>query len=96
MILLLLFSISSTIRASNAQKPKNTLCACADFFNGAQAIRNAAETYNIFFADFLVFGHRWRVGLMKSKIVKVKKFYNYLAHHLPAITEFSFFWATRP
>ena len=34
MILLLLFSISSTIRASNAQKPKpkNTLCACADFF----------------------------------------------------------------
>ena len=36
MILLLLFSISSTIRASNVQKPiqKNTLCACADFFHG--------------------------------------------------------------
>ena len=32
----LLFSISSTIRASNVQKPKpkNTLCACAIFFEG--------------------------------------------------------------
>ena len=47
MILLLLFSISSTIRASNAQKPKpeNTLCAWADFFHGAQSMRNAAENY---------------------------------------------------
>ena len=26
---------------------------CRDFFYGAQPIRNAAETYNIFFADFL-------------------------------------------
>ena len=36
MILLLLFSILSTIRASNVQKPKpkNTLCTCADFFHG--------------------------------------------------------------
>ena len=57
MILLLLFSISSTIRASNAQKPKpkNTLCACSDFFHGAQSIRNAAENYKKkYFADFLV------------------------------------------
>ena len=56
MILLLLFLIPSTLRSSDDQKPKpkNTLCACADLFNGAQSIRNAAETYNIFFADFLV------------------------------------------
>ena len=40
----------------------------------------------------LVFGHRWKEGLMKSKIVKVKSFYNYLTHYLPAITEF--FWDT--
>ena len=55
MILLLNFSISSTIRASNAQKPKpeNTLCACADFFHGALSIRNATETYKKI-ADFLV------------------------------------------
>ena len=38
-----------------------------------------------------VFGHCLSVGLMKSKIVKVKSFYNYLTNHLPAITEFSFF-----
>ena len=46
-MILLLFSISSTIRASTAQKPKpkNTLCACADFFHVAQSIRNAAENY---------------------------------------------------
>ena len=42
----------------------------------------------------LVFGHRWSIGLMKSKIVKVKSFYNYLHHHLPANTEFSSFLAT--
>ena len=57
MILLLLFSISSTIRASNAQKPNQkicTLCACADFFHGAQSIRNAAENYKKEIADFLV------------------------------------------
>ena len=49
--MILLFSISSTIRASNAQKlkPKNTLCACADFFEGAQSTRNAAKYYRIFF-----------------------------------------------
>ena len=54
MILLLLFSISSTLRASNAQKPKpiNTLCACADFFRGAQSIRNAAENYTKKIGDF--------------------------------------------
>ena len=28
---------------------------------------------------------------MKSKIVKVKSFHNYLTNHLPAITEFRFF-----
>ena len=39
----------------------------------------------------LVFRHRWRVGLMKSKILTVKSFYNYPIYHLPAITEFSFF-----
>ena len=37
----------------------------------------------------LVFGYRWNVGLMKSNLVKVKSFYNYLTHHLPAIIEFS-------
>ena len=55
MILLLLLSIS--IRASNAQKPKpkNALCACADFFLGAQSIRNAAENYiKQKIVDFLV------------------------------------------
>ena len=40
MILLLLFSISSTIRASVAQKPKPIF-----FFHGAQTTRNAAENY---------------------------------------------------
>ena len=57
MILLLLFSISSTILASNAQKPKpkNTLCACIDLFHGAQSVRNAAENYyKNYYADFLV------------------------------------------
>ena len=56
MILLLLFSISSTIRASNAQKPKpkNAFCACADFLHGAQSIRNAAENY--FFLNRGFFG----------------------------------------
>ena len=40
----------------------------------------------------LVFGHRWSVGMMKSKIIKKgKSFHSYLTHHLPAITEFSFF-----
>ena len=46
MILLLLFFISSTLRSSDAQKtkPKNTLCAYADFFYEAHSIRNTAET----------------------------------------------------
>ena len=38
--------------------PKNQnqkiCCAHAQIFYGAQSIRNAAETYNIFFTDFLV------------------------------------------
>ena len=33
---------------------KKIRCAHAQIFYGAQSIRNAAETYNIFFADFLV------------------------------------------
>ena len=41
-----------------------------------------------------IFGHNWSIGLMKSKIVEVKSFYNYLTHHLPAIREFSICWAT--
>ena len=47
MILFLLFLISSTLRSSDAQKPRPKIY-------GAQPIRNAAETYNFFFADFLV------------------------------------------
>ena len=31
---------------------------------------------------------------MKSKIVKVKSFYNYLTYHLSAITELNFFGVT--
>ena len=56
MISILLFLISSTLRSSDAQKPtpKNTLYLCADFFYGAQPIKYAAETYNIFFVDYLV------------------------------------------
>ena len=42
----------------------------------------------------LVFWHRWSVGLMTSKIVKVKSFYNNLNHHLPSIAEFSIFGHT--
>ena len=55
-ILILLFSISSTIRASNAQKPKpkNTLWVCADFFQEVQSIKNAAENYKNKFRGFLV------------------------------------------
>ena len=47
MILLLLFSISSTIRASNAQKPKPKIHSKHSqiFFHGAQSIRNAAKNY---------------------------------------------------
>ena len=40
MILLLLFSISSAIRASVAQKPKPNFV-----FHGAQSTRNAADNY---------------------------------------------------
>ena len=61
MISLLLFSISSTILPSKAQKlkPKYTLCdACADFFYGAQSIRNDAENYQKYLADFL-FGSKY-------------------------------------
>ena len=47
MILLLLFFISSTLPSSDAQNP-NPKNICADFYYGAQSIRNAAETYNIF------------------------------------------------
>ena len=50
MILLLLFLISSTICSSNAQKPKPKIYVVRmrRFFYGAQSIRDAAETYNIF------------------------------------------------
>ena len=60
MILFLLFLISLTLRSSDAQKPKpkNTLCACADFFN--EAIRNATETYNIFFSRIFWLG-TWKM-----------------------------------
>ena len=54
MILLLLFLISSTQRSNDAKKPKpkNTLCACADFiFYRAQSIR---KLIIFFLADFLV------------------------------------------
>ena len=54
MILLLLFSISSTILSEQCSKTKNTLCACADFLYGAQSIRNAAENYIKKNADLLV------------------------------------------
>ena len=39
---------------------------------------------------FLVldFEHRWHVGLMKSNIVKVKSFYNYLNHYFHRIFNF--------
>ena len=55
MILLLLFSISSTIRASNAQtKITNIgLCACAET-DGRIYYKNAAENYKKKIADFLV------------------------------------------
>ena len=36
-----------------------------------------------------VFGHRWNVWLMKSKIVKVKSFQNHLTYYWTPITEFS-------
>ena len=60
-----------------------------------RSIKNSAHAHKVFLGlGFWVFGHRWSVGLIKSKKVKVKSFYNYLSHHLPAITEFSIFWAT--
>ena len=45
MILLLLFSISSTIRASNVQKPNQKKCIVRmrRFFSWAQSMNNAAE-----------------------------------------------------
>ena len=36
----------------------------------------------------MVVRHRWNVGLMKSKVVKVKSYQNYLTYYLPPITEF--------
>ena len=57
MILLLLFLTSSTLPSRNAQKPKPKirLCACADFFYGAQAKRNAAVTEIAVFWATLMF-----------------------------------------
>ena len=49
-----------------------------------------AHAHNVFFGDSLC-ALLERMGLIKSKIVKVKSFYNYITHHLPAITEFSIF-----
>ena len=40
-----------------------------------------------------IFGFGFWASL-KSKIVKLKSFYNYLTHHLPAITEFFNFFET--
>ena len=40
-------------------------------------------------ARSMAFGHRWDVGFMKSKTVKVKSFQNYLTYLLPPVTEFS-------
>ena len=49
MILLLLFSISSTIRASALKNQNQNLFTC-----GAVNLRNAAENYKKNIADFLV------------------------------------------
>ena len=48
-----------------------------------RSIKKIAHAHNVFLG-FGFFWHRWNVGLMKSKIVKVKLF----CIHLPAITEF--------
>ena len=51
MISILLFLISSTLRAKDAQKPKpKNYCAHAQIFLWRAAISNSAQTYNIFFS----------------------------------------------
>ena len=42
-----------------------------------RSIRKYAHAHNVFFG----FGYCWNVGLMKSKLVKVKSFYNYFIHY---------------
>ena len=71
MIFLLLNFISSTLRSSDAQKPKQKIrCAHAQIISllGAD-IRNAAETYNIFSADFF-----WGKNMKIHKKFSVLKF----------------------
>ena len=74
MIFLLLFLISSTLRSSDAQKPKpkNTLCACRDLFYEAQPIRNAAENYNIFLTDFFGWVKIWKMMKIHKKFCVLK------------------------
>ena len=68
-------------------RKKNILSFC-----GIPYWRRPSKNLRIRTTYFLVWvWHRWSVGLMKSKIVKVKLFENYLTHHLPAITEYSIF-----
>ena len=55
--------------------------------------KKSAYAHNEFFG-FGFCASLQSVGLMKSKIVKVKSFYNHLTHHFPAITEFPIVWAT--
>ena len=63
MISLLLLLISSTLRSSDAQKPKpkKYVVHMRRFFYGAQPKRNAAESYNIFFRRFFGWVKIWKM-----------------------------------
>ena len=53
--------INPTIQRCPKTQTKNTLCACADFSYRAQPIRNAAETYNVFFRGIFGWVKIWKM-----------------------------------
>ena len=56
--------------------------------------KESAHTHKVFFGFGFCALLAWSIGLMKSKIVRVKSFSNYLNHHLPPVIEFSIFLDT--
>ena len=74
------------------KNPRNNIISFSSILYWLRSIKNLRMRTTYFLV--MVFGHRLSVGLMKSKIVKVKPFYYCLTDYLPAITEFSIFRAT--
>ena len=64
--------ISSTLRSSDAQKPKQKLRMLRFYLYGAQSISNAAETYNIFFRGFFGWVKIWKIIQIHKKCCVIK------------------------